>query len=242
MNQLQRYRKHHLLCLSTLGICLMVLGGCGRSQDKALAILCIGDSITQADSETVSWRYHLWKGLVDGDFQVDFLGTSSSHFQGTPEFEAYKGQEFDPEHEAEWGVMTSAVAQRISGRLEGLPQEIDFALIHLGTNDALVGRPPENIIGSLSAIIAALRAHAPQVKIIVAQIAEPGTPRAIPQFNAQLPAAMATLSTAESPVAVADCWQGFNPDEMTWDGLHPNWDGEIFIAERFLLAMEPLFD
>ena len=242
MNQLQRYFKHHFLGLSTLGLCLIMLSGCGRSQDKQLAILCIGDSITQADSETVSWRYHLWKKLVDRSFRVDFLGTSESHFQGTPEFEAHKGQEFDPQHEAEWGVMTSAVAERISGRLEGLPQDIDFALIHLGTNDALVGRSPENIIGSLSTIIAALRAHAPEIKIVVAQIADPGTPRPIPEFNRLLPAAMAALSTAESPVAVADCWQGFNPDEMTWDGLHPNWDGEIFIADRFFVAMEPLLD
>ncbi|MBE3123778.1 MAG: hypothetical protein IMZ65_03155, partial [Planctomycetes bacterium] len=71
-------------------------------------IVCIGDSITQGrkgaegdpkNAPTYSYRYPLWKKLLDAGVNVDFVGTQKTGFEGSPAYAPYRGKEFDNEHE-----------------------------------------------------------------------------------------------------------------------------------------------
>ena len=58
-------------------------------------------------------------------------------------------------------------------------------------------------------------------------------------LNAAIAEWAPTVSTAESPVTVVDCFTGFDTATMTGDGVHPNEVGNQALAESWF---EPLAD
>ena len=162
--------------------------------ERPARILCIGDSITQADWETLSWRYDLWKRCVEAGVAVDFIGTQTEHFRGVPEFPVVNGQKFDQDHESQWGILASRMADELPRRLSHVRSPFDYALIHLGTNDAFSGRSADDILTSLQSMVTTLRKFDPNVTILIAQIAEPSLPRSLTQLNAALPAAVTEMA------------------------------------------------
>ena len=83
------------------------------------------------------------------------------------------------------------------------------------------------------------------LKIVVGEVLDALMPDGSPRFAGQntvlnqLYAAMAAeLSTAESPITVADTqYAGWDPRTMTWDGTHPTPVGETRIAQRMAWAL-----
>lgn len=53
----------------------------------------------------------------------------------------------------------------------------------------------------------------------------------IQAINARIPAWAAGLNSTESPIVIADCYNGFSTS-MLRDGVHPNLDGDKVIASR----------
>lgn len=53
----------------------------------------------------------------------------------------------------------------------------------------------------------------------------------IQSINARIPDWAAGLSTEESPIVIADCYEGFT-NSMLRDGVHPNLQGDELIASR----------
>jgi lysophospholipase L1-like esterase len=47
---------------------------------------------------------------------------------------------------------------------------------------------------------------------------------------------------AESPIALADQYTGFDPATMTYDGTHPNAVGESRMADRWFEHLAPMLD
>src|SRR4051812_47069722 len=109
----------HLLAL---GLLATACGGSrspapARAPTRPLYILPLGDSFTQGrkgdgqpdtvscDAAVESYRYPLWKMLVDAgvDTQVDFVGSLVGGFEGDPPWPDYRGKRFDREHEGHWG-------------------------------------------------------------------------------------------------------------------------------------------
>ena len=174
------------------------------------------------------------------EIPVNFIGTQQGHWQGVPEFPLVNGQTFDPDHESQWGILASRMALELPRRLQHVRGPIDMALIHLGTNDAFTGRSAENIIQSLASITATLRNYSPQVIICIAQIAAPGTGRSIPALNQALPDAARQWSSDVSPVFTVDLATNFNFNDMTYDGLHPNYYGEEWLGERWFDAIKTI--
>lgn len=91
-------------------------------------IVCIGDSITQGrkgigeHKPTQSYRYPLWKKLVDLGASVDFVGSLPGGFEGDPDWPEYKGKAFDREHEGHWGGPPAGFAKSCpSGSKATLP-------------------------------------------------------------------------------------------------------------------------
>ncbi|MGC9450453.1 MAG: hypothetical protein ACP5I4_03315 [Oceanipulchritudo sp.] len=93
-----------------------------------LVIAPIGDSITQGDSNHKSYRYHLWKKLVDVEVVSDLAGSHKGHHNGDPSFPDYKGKDFDRDHEEHWGWRIDQILNHIDDWLGGYTP--DIALVH----------------------------------------------------------------------------------------------------------------
>lgn len=203
----------------------------GAWSDEPLRILSIGDSITQADQETYSWRYFLWKQAIEAGHAIDLVGPFTSNYGGNPEWPKVKGKAFDQDHSSQWGWTANKVAEHLPMWLEKV--DADVALIHLGTNDLLLGQGVGSTVKDLSEIIGILRKDNPKMRILVAQIIPSASSRDFTGFNQALIAAGKEWSTPESLVEIVDCFTGFDVNDWTYDGLHPLWAGDEFIAKRF---------
>lgn len=108
-------------------------------------ILCIGDSITEANALRTpdgdgnwSWRYWFWQNLVDFEVPYEFVGTRTANKNGSTSYPAYENESFVNKHDAIWG--TSALnrannAPTYLGKLATAGKTPDTAIIFLGGND-----------------------------------------------------------------------------------------------------------
>jgi lysophospholipase L1-like esterase len=203
---------------------------------RPVRIMPLGDSITQGDSDHNTYRRPLWKSLEVEGFRVDFVGSLRAHHRGAPPLD-----DFDRDHEGHWGWRADEVLDRIRGWIA--ESEPDVILIHLGSNDLFQNESIESTLSELSEIIDAVRETRPEATFLLAQII-PTTTRAanarIFDLNARIPELAASKSKPSSRVIVVDQHSGFDAARQTYDGVHPNPDGEIHLSERWLEALEEI--
>jgi hypothetical protein len=203
-------------------------------------LLPLGDSITQGDANHLSYRYWLWQALRERGYSVDFLGSMTSHFGGTP---TYPDQTFDVDHEAHWGWRADEVLALLPAWLERYRPGV--ALVHLGTNDAYQGQGVDETAGELRQIVAALRHANPRVVVLLAQIipiAIGSSSSTVTALNEAIRQLAPTITSPDSPVIVVDQFGDFDPDLDSYDGAHPNERGERKMALRWLDALLPELD
>ena len=223
-------------------------------------IVAIGDSITQSNLLHQSYRYKLWKKLVDKGVDFDLIGTQHSNANqdangtlpaGTTQVPQpdYKNKSFDPDHEAYWGQKAGQVATRLLTTLPQLQAQgdvPDIALIHLGTNELFLGsgltaQKAAAAIEGLENAIDALRAVNPQVTILLAKIIPFASDTGeVTQLNQLIDAVDESKKQAGSPVIIVDQYSGFNSTTDTFDGIHPNDDGERKIAGKFFDELDKI--
>lgn len=218
---------------------LTVLGAVGASQQR---ILCIGDSITQADADHYSYRYVLWKMLVDEGIDFDFVGAQRDHYGGVPNWPVYKGHVFDRDHEGHWGYRVDQVLAGLPVWLAGYAVP-DIALIHIGSNDMYHGEAHESTKREVGSIITVLRDRNPSIKIILCTLIpwrwlEDG----VRQLNLHLAEIPGEMGSVASPIVLVDQFSGFDPFADSYDGIHPNSSGELKMAQRFFAALRPLLE
>lgn len=200
----------------------------------AIRIMPLGDSITEASSGFGSYRYYLWQELTREGFAVDFVGSMT----GTGG-EVSNPEEFDSDHEGHPGWRADEVAANIE-RWAGSARP-DLVLIHLGTNDLAQGQPPSDVVQDLTTIIDRLRIVNPHIHILLAQIIpmRADGPPDVLELNRAISALAATARTVASPVEAVDHFTGFDHAGMTWDGIHPNGEGNRRIALVWRQALLP---
>jgi lysophospholipase L1-like esterase len=182
---------------------------------------------------------------------------------------------YDMDNEGYGSALVTEVAAGITDRrtcnpecpsLEVLRQNFaatpaDVALMHFGTNDvwnginAGNGSSPEagSILAAYGAVLDALRASSPNVRVLVAQIIPMNVteatctgctcaecPDRITTLNQQIERWALSVSTATSPVSVVDQWTGFDASTDTGDGVHPNVIGSEKMANQWYAALAPL--
>ena len=216
-----------------------------KSIEKGTTIMPLGASRVQVFPGLFeSYRYELWKDLVDGAFEFDFVGTN----QDLWEYESYKNFCFDNEHEGRGGWTAAQINANIDTWLKSVG-DVDIVLFSSpGGNDALSGADFNGIVANINAIIDKIQAHNPNITIIIEQLA-PGKSSFMTDEYKLLFAQMKTViaqiassqTTTTSRLIVVDMATGFT-DDMLADDIHYNKVGAAFIAERYYNKLAPLLD
>jgi len=197
---------------------------------RALRIMPLGDSITQGDSEHDTYRRPLWKTLESEGYAVDFVGSSQTNHRGDP-----PSSDFDRDHEGHWGWRVDEILERLDGWLDA--HEPDVILVHLGSNDVFQGQSIGETVEELRSLIGIVRVARPEATILLAQIiptAMPVANRGIRDLNARI------AELAAEDVIIVDQFTGFDAASQTYDGVHPNPDGEIHLSDRWLGVLKEL--
>ncbi|MFD2514639.1 GDSL-type esterase/lipase family protein [Pontibacter locisalis] len=215
--------------------------------------MALGNSITQSNQDHYSYRYNLWKKLLDAGVEIDYVGSHSVQKNGNPDWPLYKGQAFDSDNEGHWGWSTDQILNgnseetgkgRLSDWLTGYTP--DIVLLHLGTNDMFRDQSLDETVNELKEVVQLIRADNPQVKIFFAKLIPAYDQKVGPQaannirlLNERIPALAQELNTAASPVILVDQYTGFNPTTGadTFDGIHPNASGEEKMAQKWFEAI-----
>lgn len=182
-----------------------------------------------------SYRYELWKDLVDGEWTFDFIGTEDDDAS----YPEYAGLTFDEDHEGRGGWTSGQILEGIDEWLTqtGAPDIVLFS--SPGGNDALQGLPYADMVSNVNAIIDAIQSVNPNVTIIIEQLAPAHSGAMTPELTTyftQMQEDVVSIaedqSTTTSSVIVVDMATDFS-DDLLADDVHYNEEGAIFIADRY---------
>lgn len=222
-------RGFEIMIVVAIGAILLV-----HTVAAATTVLPLGDSITRGDA-TQGYRFHLWSQMVDGQKDVNMMGSLSSG--GTTGF--------DPQHEGHSGFTVQQVANALPGWLKHYPPP-DVVLLHIGTNDLTRRQvtPISAMKKDLGRIIEVLRARNPSVRIFVAQIVpskDTAANRLIAEYNRGVREVANRYTTSRAPVVVVDMFTGFDRAvDLSSDGIHPSRAGYRKMAGRWYAAINPV--
>ncbi|WP_406684591.1 SGNH/GDSL hydrolase family protein [Seonamhaeicola sp. MEBiC1930] len=192
----------------------------------------LGDSITHGEPH--SYRYDLWKYMINAGWDVDFLGT----VKDINEYATYKGQNFDLNHEGHPGWTASQIDSNIEEWLEVYTP--DIVLYHIGTNDMWKSEI-NNSIEEISETIEKLRLSNPNVQIYLSKIIPIYKENKVVKvniFNSKISALAERLSTRTSPVILVDHYSGFTENDLTGDKVHPSKSGAKKMAFNWAKILE----
>ncbi|XAL98750.1 PKD domain-containing protein [Phycisphaeraceae bacterium D3-23] len=207
-----------------------------------ISILPLGDSITASSGSNFSYRYYLWERLVNDGVDFDFVGNEDTNRGSTPNWPSVNGQSFDRDHEGHSGHRVDRINDKLPGFLSHYTP--DIALVHLGTNDIIQGQSASSTADELRTTIALLRQDNPDVTILLSQIIPLDRTHGerVDELNALLPGIVNDLSTGQSQIVLVDQNTGFDVDDDTYDGIHPDRSGEELMALRFYEALDGFLD
>jgi lysophospholipase L1-like esterase len=206
----------------------------------AVRIMPLGDSITAGPG---CWRAMLWNRLQTAGYtSIDFVGSQ-------PGGGCNYGYTYDVDHEGHGGYSATGIASQ-----NQLPPWLaaaspDIVIMHLGTNDMWGGFIPlADKLAAFTKLVGQMRASNADIKIVVAQIIPMNPPGCttcaadVVALNRAIPGWAAGLTSARSPIAVADLWTGFNPATDTGDGVHPNDTGFRKMADAWYPVLSTVLD
>ncbi|WP_299987660.1 SGNH/GDSL hydrolase family protein [uncultured Pontibacter sp.] len=242
---LSRYRKRAYTLILLLLISLDVY-----PQAQPIKIMPLGNSITQGNMDFVSYRYPLWKKLIDSDVKFEFVGSHTENNDGTPPFDDYKGQSFSNRNEGHWGWTTDQVLSGKDGKGNIVQwadtYKPDIVLMHLGTNDMFSDQDIGGTVEEIEAVINAIHEKSPGVTIILAklipadgQVVGPAKAQNIQLLNQQIEAIANGQSSDGPPIILVDQNTDFDAREGkdTYDGIHPNDSGMEKMAQVWFEAI-----
>ncbi len=213
-----------------------------KSLNKNVTIMPLGASRVQGFLPYhESYRYELWKKLVDQEFGVDFVGGQ----EDLPIYDNYKNYCFDDDHEGHSGWTSVQINEQIENWLDKIDTPDIVLFSSPGGNDALNGAVIDEILPTINAIIDKIQMHNPNVTILIEQMA-PGTSSfmtpelilALEQMHAEIAKIASDQTSATSEVIVVDMATGFS-DDFFADYIHYNNEGAQFVATRYYDALIP---
>ena len=180
-------------------------------------IMPLGDSITDCDF----WRTMLFNKLADNGYDVQSVGTQYGN------------------HEGHSGMCVTNLAQTTQLSEWLAASNPDIVMMHFGTNDCWGNAGTDKILDAYTTLVGQMRANNPNMIIVVAQII-PMHPNdtldydfIIRDLNSAMVDWANELTTSESPIILCDQFTGFNVDQDTYDGAHPNSSGSQKMCDRW---------
>ena len=211
-----------------------------ETSPSIISILPLGDSrVEGATANSVSYRYDLWKHLVEDRWVFDYIGNQHDNTS----YPVLLGQYFDPDHQGIGGWKTQDILNNIDSIIEdsGVP---DVVLLGIGGNDLVANIAPSQAINNINQIIDILQNNNSSITIFIERIA-PGrsnvmTPEAMEiynTFNNNISTLANNQSTSNSKIIAVDMSTNWTDAYMA-DNLHYNALGAKEVADRYYAAIE----
>jgi lysophospholipase L1-like esterase len=202
---------------------------------STLKIMPLGDSITNDnDPRFDGYRRDLWKQLMAGGYsKVDFVGGVGS---------VGPNNDFDLNNEGHPGWRADQISSKVTSYAK--THNPDVVLLHIGTNDMLQRQSVSSTISEIGQIIDKLRAHNPQIAVLLAKVlpsSEARNAAAMEALGNAIPGLVQSKNKSGSPVILVDQRSGFSVSEDTHDGLHPDESGQAKMASKWYAALDTLF-
>lgn len=209
--------------------------------------MIIGDSISAGPG---CYKKYLDQNLADaGITSYQFVGEYDDDCGGGVRHSAVSCTTTWNFLESSFSVSNCFGEQVFKGVSELMPaHNPDMVMMQLGVNDVWGGSTPvQTVLNNYSALIEQMRNHNPQIVVVVAQIHKIITDNCTNQNayqNAEnlvnaVPAWAETVTTADSPVFVADLWTNSDANDAT-DCVHPNDVGAQKMGENWFQAIKDL--
>lgn len=208
-------------------------------------ILCLGDSRVEGSDTYDSYRYELWKDLIDCNWDFDLVGTEIDPIS----YPSYQNNIFDANHQGIGGYTTYDVLSELPSVLSNIGI-VDIVLIGIGGNDALNegSSSVPDAIENINSMIELIQSNNPQVLILIEQIA-PGLNsimtndlvQALNTFHNNIELLATNQTTPTSNVIVVDMsyeWQ----DAYLADNVHYNSIGAEIVATRYSDALKTIYE
>jgi len=222
----------------------------GQPSGGSPRLMIVGDSISQGSSGDYTWQYRLYEHLrADGVRPqmvgpVEWLANNVTGIQGDC---SYADPRFERANDAVWGRPLFHEEPVIRAKVAAYRP--DYLLVLLGINDLLwFGISQPRMAANLGGFIAQVRAAQPHIKIVLGFLlpdiftkTSATFAASVAAYNNTISATASRLTTASSPIVVAHDRIGFNVAADTWDGMHPNANGEVRIASGFADALAGRF-
>ncbi|MGW0814291.1 GDSL-type esterase/lipase family protein [Streptomyces viridiviolaceus] len=211
-----------------------------------LRFMSVGDSMTIGSAGEHTWRYRMWQHLCatyGGPFT--FVGPRETlHDQTTdaPTSYAYADPDFPWAHLAGWGEGWHHMAPLIRETVSTC--RADVLLVSLGLIDLGFYTDAEQTADNVRVFVAEARAADPRIRMAVLPVipniraeADPSFATQVTRFNDLLAKTVIDLDEPDSPLLLATPPASYDIHTDTYDGTHPNADGEHKIAQAFAEAM-----
>ena len=190
-----------------------------------------------------SYRYELWKNLIDNNYNFDFIGREKDY--GT--YPLYAGLEFDNDHEGSGGFESEDVLANIDEILTTIASP-DIVLLSIGGNDLLDGgNPPSEPISNIVELVGILQTHNSNITIFLEKIAPANNEtmtssltNKLNDFNSQIVSIANSLTSNTSKVIALDMNTNFNESYLA-DDVHYNEAGAKFIADIYFNGIQSEF-
>lgn len=206
----------------------------------------VGDSMTIGSAGEHTWRYRMWQHLCatyGGPFTL--VGPRETLYDKqaeAPTSYAYADPGFPRAHLAGWGEGWLHMAPLIGEAVRSC--RADVLLVSLGLIDLGFYTNAEQTAANARAFVANARAAdagihmvlLPVIPNIRATTDEPFAEQ-VALFNELLAKAAADLDEPRSPILMAAAPESYDIHTDTYDGTHPNANGEHRIAGAFAEAM-----
>lgn len=227
-----------------LGISLLILNACEMNNatnpkqpnTSINKIMPLGASRIEGNRpEFESFRYELWKDLIQHGWTFDFVGTQSDNAS----YPSYNGNDFDVHHEGRSGWISEQILNGIEEWLSQIDSPDIVLFSSPGGNDALDGLPYEQAVSNVNSIIDILQENNPNVTIIIEQMAPVHSDimtgdlkEFFEKMQQEVLIIAESQTTLTSQVISVNMFTGFT-DDMLADDVHYNEIGAEFIASRY---------
>ncbi|WP_128375026.1 GDSL-type esterase/lipase family protein [Streptomyces cavernae] len=211
-----------------------------------LRLMPVGDSMTIGSAGEHTWRYRLWQHLrttYGGPFAI--VGPRETLYDratGTADSYAYADPDFPRAHLAGWGEGWLHMAPLIREAVRD--HRADLLLVSLGLIDLGFYTNATQTAANVREFVTEARRGNPRVRLVLLPVipnirvdTDPDFATEVTSFNELLAKAAADLDEPRSPILLASTPPSYDYNLDTYDGTHPNANGEHKLAASFAEAM-----